>query len=77
MHSLAKTVCCADKYGILEISAVDAPLVSPGDRALLNFDNAILAQDGGMHFCLCNNVWGTNFVMWFEDDMQFRFTLAC
>ena len=30
-----------------------------------------------MHFCLYNNVWGTNFVMWFDDDMQFRFLLEC
>ena len=55
----------------------DAPLVAPGERKLLNFDNARSAPEAGMHFCLGNNVWGTNFVMWFEDDMRFRFAMRC
>jgi len=29
----------------------------------------------GMHFDLYNNLWGTNFPMWFEDDCRFRFRL--
>ena len=24
---------------------------------------------------LHNNVWGTNFTMWFDDDLRFRFVL--
>jgi hypothetical protein len=27
-----------------------------------------------MHFNLYNNVWGTNFPMWYEDDARFRFS---
>jgi hypothetical protein len=55
------------------ISSLDAPLVAPGERTLLNFDNRLPNADEGVHFCLHNNVWGTNFVMWFEDDMKYRF----
>ena len=29
-----------------------------------------------MHFNLVNNLWGTNFVMWYEDDARFRFSLT-
>ena len=59
----------------LKIMTEDAPMVSPAGRNLLNFDNKIPDPQGGMHFCLYNNVWGTNFTMWFEDDMKFRFRL--
>ena len=29
----------------------------------------------GMHFLLYDNVWGTNFPMWFGEDARFRFVL--
>ncbi len=57
------------------IETLDAPLVAPGGRNLLNFDNKLPEPQGGMHFCLYNNVWGTNFTMWFDDDMKYRFKL--
>jgi hypothetical protein len=28
-----------------------------------------------MHVNLFNNVWGTNFRMWFDEDARFRFVL--
>ena len=31
---------------------------------------------GGVHFCLLNNLWGTNFPMWFEEDCRFRFKIS-
>ena len=55
------------------IQSLDAPLVAPGERTLLNFDNRLPKANEGVHFCLHNNVWGTNFVMWFENDMKYRF----
>jgi hypothetical protein len=55
------------------IESMDAPLIAPGERTLLNFDNKLPEADQGVHFCLHNNVWGTNFMMWFEDDMKYRF----
>ena len=30
---------------------------------------------GGWHVCLYDNLWGTNFPMWYEDDAKFRFSL--
>jgi hypothetical protein len=28
-----------------------------------------------MHFLLHDNVWGTNFPLWYEDDARFRFSI--
>jgi hypothetical protein len=75
LHAVQKGVRAGQGNGKIFIESVDAPLVAPGERNLLNFDNALPEPGDGMHFCLCNNVWGTNFTMWFEDDMQFRFKL--
>ena len=48
-------------------------LVAPDKRTLLSFGNCLPETKEGVYFCLHNNVWGTNFVMWFEDDMKYRF----
>ena len=77
LHAVTEGIRYSDPHGKLEIKTLDAPLVAPGERTLLNFDNSRPAPEDGMHFCLHNNVWGTNFVMWFDDDMRFRFNLSC
>jgi hypothetical protein len=43
---------------------------------LLYFDNQQPDPAGGFHFCLFNNLTGTNFRMWCDDDMQFRFVMT-
>jgi hypothetical protein len=77
MHAVGRGVYCLDEQGKMAIGTLDAPLAAPGERNLLNFDNAKPVVADGMHFCLCNNVWGTNFVMWYQDDMRFRFRIRC
>lgn len=57
------------------LRTLDAALVSVGRWALLRFDDAVARPDDGFHLNLHNNVWGTNFTMWFDDDLRFRFTL--
>jgi hypothetical protein len=59
----------------LAIETLDAPLVAPGEPSLLNFTNRQPPLREGMHVNLYNNVWGTNFPMWYEDDARFRFVL--
>ena len=61
--------------GRLRIDNLDAPLVAPGAMALLDFHNRRPDTAGGLHFNLYNNIWGTNFPMWFDDDMLFRFRI--
>jgi hypothetical protein len=77
MHAVGNSIRYSDSNGKMTINSLDAPLVAPGERTLLDFDNEKPSPSDGMHFCLCNNVWGTNFVMWFEDDMRFRFKVRC
>jgi hypothetical protein len=60
----------------MNIDALDAVLVAPGKPALLDFHNQLPDMSGGMHFNLYNNIWGTNFPMWFEDDARFRFVIS-
>lgn len=75
LHGIIKGVNYTNKNGGFQIDSLDAFLVAPGRKSLLNFDNLQPDMNDGVHFCLFNNVWGTNFTMWFEEDMKFRFKL--
>ncbi len=76
LHAIGKGVRYADARGVLSIDSLDAPLVAPGAPSLLDFNNRQPPLGkGGVHFNLYNNIWGTNFPMWFEEDARFRFSL--
>jgi hypothetical protein len=59
----------------LSIRALDSALVAPGQPSLLDFTNRQPNLNKGLHFNLFNNLWGTNFPMWYEEDALFRFDL--
>lgn len=75
LHAVNEGIRYADSAGWLAIRTLDAPLVAPGDPSLLNFDQRQPNLKHGMHFNLYNNVWGTNFPMWYGEDAGFRFVL--
>lgn len=75
LHGVGAGVSYVDQSGRFMLETLDAPLVAPGAPSLLRFSNKRPALRGGMHVNLYNNVWGTNFPMWYEDDARFRFTL--
>lgn len=54
-----------------EIMTLDAPLVAPYGKKLLQYNVKNLKSD--MHFILYDNIWNTNFPMWYSDDSIFRF----
>ena len=56
-----------------EIETLDAPLAAPYGRNLLRRRNPTDTQN--LFFNLYNNVWNTNFPMWFADDAKFRFAV--
>ena len=56
-----------------EIETLDAPLAAPYGRNLLRRRNPTDTQN--LFFNLYNNVWNTNFPMWFADDAKFRFVI--
>ena len=59
-----------------EIENLHCPLVSFGGGKILEFDNKIEdVRKDGISFVLYNNVWGTNFPLWYEDNARFEFKL--
>lgn len=63
------------KEGI-SFETLDAPLFSPGRPAVYDFHNEVPDMQGGIHINLHNNLWGTNYPAWYDDDALFRFRLT-
>jgi hypothetical protein len=59
----------------LMVETLDAPLIAVGEKSPLNFSRAQPDLSTGIHCGLFNNAWGTNYIMWFGQDMRFRFIL--
>lgn len=76
LHAIDTGVYYQGADGNAKIVAYDSPVVAPGQRRLLQFDNTLPSLEGGFHFNLYNNIWGTNFPMWFEEDCKFRFDIT-
>lgn len=75
LHAVGKGVFYEDPAGKLSIESLDTALVAPGRPSLLHFTNRQPVLREGMHFNLYNNIWGTNFPMWYEDPALFRFVM--
>lgn len=73
LHAVAEVTHTAERT--FSLRPLDAALVAVGAPALYRFDNTVPDPDEGFHVNLHNNMWGTNFTMWFDDDLRFRFTL--
>ena len=59
-----------------EVENLHSPLVSFGGGKILEFDNKFESvRKDGISFVLYNNVWGTNFPLWYEDNAKFEFKL--
>ena len=56
-----------------EIESLDCALVAPYGRRLLQFGKRPEGKD--LYFNLYNNIWNTNFPMWYSDDGLFRFLI--
>lgn len=75
MHAVNEGMYYRGADGEVSIETLDAANVCPGERRLLQFDLSFALLSGGMHVNLHNNVWGTNFPAWYEEDALFRFKL--
>ena len=59
-----------------ELINFHSPLVSVGRGKILEFDNKFEdIKSDGLSFVLYNNVWGTNFPLWYEDNAKFEFEI--
>jgi Domain of unknown function (DUF5054) len=75
MHAVSKGFGYKDEGGSLFVETLDAPLVTLGTKSPLCFSNRQPDLSAGIHCNLFNNAWGTNYIMWFGEDMRFRFLL--
>ncbi len=75
LHAVTKDVHYKDGKGSFTLETLDAPLVAPGQRSLLDFNNNQPDMREGVHVNLYNNLWGTAFPQWYGNDMRFRFVL--
>jgi hypothetical protein len=75
MHSLSKGFEYRQAGQRFAVETLDAPVVALGERMALFFSNTQPDLSAGIHSCLFNNNWGTNYIMWYAEDMRFRYVL--
>jgi hypothetical protein len=74
MHAVSG-LTCKDAAGQFRIETLDAPVFAVGEKSPLNFSRSQPDLSSGVHCSLFNNAWGTNYIMWFGENMRFRFVL--
>ncbi len=75
MHAVSRGFGYKDEGGDFFVETLDAPVVTLGTKSPLCFSNDQPVLSAGIHCNLFNNAWGTNYIMWFGEDMRFRFLL--
>jgi hypothetical protein len=75
MHAIDDRITCRNGNHELTIASPDAPLIALGVQSPLYFTREQPQLDKGVHFNLFNNAWGTNYIMWYSEDMRFHFQL--
>lgn len=73
MHGIDRYVDIITTKGTVRIWSEAAFLINVGEARGLGFSNKVPDKDGGIHFNLSNNLWGTNFRMWNEGSLCYRF----
>lgn len=75
LHAVEKCIL-KNSAGDFEIRNYHSPIISVGRGKILEFDNKIESlEKDGVSYVLCNNVWGTNFPLWYEDNALFTFSI--
>jgi Domain of unknown function (DUF5054) len=75
MHAVSTHFSYKDDQGSFVVEPIDSPLVAMGKKSPLNFSKEQPDLSSGMHINLFNNAWGTNYIMWYGEDMRSRFVL--
>jgi Domain of unknown function (DUF5054) len=75
MHAVSKSFGYREQKHAFTVETLDAPLVALGERTPLLFSNNQPDLSKGVHSNLFNNAWGTNYIMWYGEDMRFRYVL--
>ncbi|WP_353129526.1 DUF5054 domain-containing protein [Parapedobacter pyrenivorans] len=75
MHGVDNHFDIVTGKGVIRITSLDAPVASIGDRRAMNYSLYYPDINGGIHFCLFNNLWTTNFNAWWEGSLTYRFKI--
>jgi hypothetical protein len=75
LHAVSSGFGYEDERGSFHVETLDAPLIALGEKSPLNFSRSQPDLANGIHCSLFNNAWGTNYIMWFSENMRFRFVL--
>jgi hypothetical protein len=71
LHAVSGEVTC----GAFSLRSLDAVLFTPGQPRLLDFTEQQPDLKQGIASMLYDNLWGTNFPMWYSEDASFRYEL--
>lgn len=67
---------CGVKTQAMRLETEDAALISCGVDTLLRFSDRKVCADRGLFVNLYNNVWATNFPLWYDEDAGFRMRIT-
>lgn len=74
-HGIDHYVDLITSAGTFRVWSKTAFLVNVGEAKGLNYSLDYPDRQGGIHFNLSNNYWGTNYSMWNEGSLSFHFTI--
>ena len=74
-HGIDRYVDLVTSSGTIRIWSEAAFLVNVGEARGINYSLEYPDKKGGIHFNLSNNLWNTNFRMWNEGSLTYRFTI--
>ncbi len=74
-HGIDRYVDLVTSSGAIRIWSEAAFLVNVGEARGINYSLEYPDKKGGVHFNLSNNLWNTNFRMWNEGSLTYRFTI--
>lgn len=75
MHGIDRYVDVITGNHTIRVWSKDAFLLCLGEPNGLAYSTCYPSLDGGVHFCLNNNLWGTNFTMWNQGTLSYRFDI--
>ncbi len=75
MHGIDRYVDVITSKGTLRITSDTAFLINLGEARGINYGLNYPDKRGGIHFNLSNNLWGTNFSMWNEGSLTYKFSV--
>lgn len=74
-HGMDRYVDIITSDGTIRIWSETALLVNVGEANGINYSTQYPDKRGGIHFNLSNNLWGTNYAMWNEGSLTYRFVV--